>query len=71
MSVVSTRQNMWANILQYLILGPRSHIWNTVLGLASLSHTWERVTNLRIGTKNNPQSEDGVANTIAHNFLLR
>lgn len=53
MSVVRARQNMWANLLQYLILGPRSGIWNTVMCLASPFHVWERVTNLRMGIKNN------------------
>lgn len=69
--MVRTRQNMWANILQHLILGPRSGIGNTVMGLASLFHAWERITNLRMAIKNNPQSEDGVAKAIASNFLWR
>lgn len=71
MSVVRSRQNMWATISQYLILGPRSGIWNTAIGLASLYCAWERVINLRMGSKNNPQSEDGVAKAIACKFLLR
>lgn len=42
---------MWANVLQYLILGPMSDIWNTVMGLVSLSHAWRRVINLWMGLK--------------------
>lgn len=50
MSVVKTRQNM-GKYFAIFNLDPRSGIWNTVMGLVSLSHTWKRVTNLRMGLK--------------------